>query len=132
MVGRTLGHLTQRAFRGEWLFTGDVAYRAADGHFIQLDREVDVIHTHFGDVYTLLMEEKIHNHPAIFDACVYGERQLDGTMLPAWPSLCATVSSLRPTRSDSSSMKCSIRASSCTASIYCRGRSFPWALQARH
>ncbi|MGI9073296.1 MAG: hypothetical protein ACR2JB_18755 [Bryobacteraceae bacterium] len=32
--------LTQRAFRGEWFLTGDVAYRAADGQSIQLDREV--------------------------------------------------------------------------------------------
>ncbi len=75
--------LTQRAFRSGWFFTGDVAYREADGNFIQLDREVDVIHTKCADVYTLPIEETIHKHPAIFDACVYGERQLDGTTLPA-------------------------------------------------
>lgn len=75
--------MTCRAFRGEWFFTGDMARRAKDGHIIQLDREVDVIHTCRGDVYSLLIEENVHKHPAVFDACVYGARQSDGTQLPA-------------------------------------------------
>ena len=75
--------LTRRAFRGKWFFTGDVARRSSDGHLIQLDREVDVIHTRNGDVYSLLIEEKVHKHPRVFDACVYGARQSDGSQLPA-------------------------------------------------
>jgi acyl-coenzyme A synthetase/AMP-(fatty) acid ligase len=74
---------TSQAFSGGWFFTGDIARRATDGHFIQLDREVDVIHTRHGDVYTLPMEEKIHKHPAVFDACVYRARHSDGTQTPA-------------------------------------------------
>lgn len=75
--------MTCGAFRNGWFFTGDVARRGTDGHIIQLDREVDVIHTGLGDVYSLPIEEKIHKHAAIFDACVYGERQEDGTQRPA-------------------------------------------------
>ena len=66
-----------------WFFTGDVVRQDVDGHIIQLDREVDVIRTTNGSVYSLLIEEKIHKHPAIFDACVYGMRQKDGTQKPA-------------------------------------------------
>lgn len=69
--------------RDGWLFTGDIVRREFDGHIIQLDREVDVIHTANGDVFTLPIEEKIHKHEAIFDACVFGARQGDKTQLPA-------------------------------------------------
>lgn len=75
--------MTIRAIRDRWFFTGDVARRAEDGHIVQLDREVDVIHTGRGPVYSLPIEEAIHHHPAVFDACVYGARQGDGTQLPA-------------------------------------------------
>lgn len=69
--------------RDGWFFTGDIVRREYDGNIIQLDREVDVVHTVQGDVFTLPIEEKIHKHEAIFDACVYGARQNDGTQLPA-------------------------------------------------
>jgi acyl-coenzyme A synthetase/AMP-(fatty) acid ligase len=75
--------MTIRAIRDRWFFTGDVARLAEDGHIIQLDREVDVIHTRLGPVYSLLIEEAVHHHPAVFDVCVYGARQTDGTQLPA-------------------------------------------------
>ena len=52
--------LTAIAFRDGWFFTGDVARLDPDGNFIQLDREVDVIHTTTGDVYSLLIEEEVH------------------------------------------------------------------------
>jgi acyl-coenzyme A synthetase/AMP-(fatty) acid ligase len=75
--------MTAIAFRDGWFFTGDVARLDGDGNFIQLDREVDVIHTRAGDVYSLLIEEELHKHDAIYDACVFGARQKDGTQLPA-------------------------------------------------
>jgi acyl-coenzyme A synthetase/AMP-(fatty) acid ligase len=74
--------LTYAAVRDGWFFTGDVA-RWSGGHVVQLDREVDVIHTVGGDVYSLLIEERVHMHPAVFDACVYAARQPDGSQLPA-------------------------------------------------
>jgi long-chain acyl-CoA synthetase len=75
--------LTLAAFRDGWFFTGDVARYASDGHIVQLDREVDVIHTSNGPAYSLPIEETIHKHPAVFDVCVYGARQPDGTQAPA-------------------------------------------------
>lgn len=75
--------LTQASIHDGWFFTGDIVRRGRDGHLIQLDREVDVIRTRHGDVFSLPIEEKIHTHPAVFDACVYGARQADGFQLPA-------------------------------------------------
>ncbi len=75
--------LTFAASCDTWFFTGDIARRGRDGHLVQLDREVDVIRTTSGPVYSLLIEEKIHKHPAVFDTCVYGARQPDGSQLPA-------------------------------------------------
>jgi acyl-CoA synthetase (AMP-forming)/AMP-acid ligase II len=74
--------LTFAAICDEWFFTGDIARQERDGHLVQLDREVDVIRTTAGPVYSLLIEEKIHKHRAVFDACVYGARQPDGSQLP--------------------------------------------------
>jgi long-chain acyl-CoA synthetase len=75
--------LTFAAICDEWFFTGDVARQGPDGHLVQLDREVDVIHTTAGPVYSLLIEEKIHKHAAVYDTCVYGARQPDGSQRPA-------------------------------------------------
>lgn len=63
--------LTEKSFTDGWFFTGDIAQIDDENNLIQLDREVDVIHTENGPVYSLPIEEKIHKHPAIFDACVY-------------------------------------------------------------
>jgi long-chain acyl-CoA synthetase len=75
--------LTYQAIQDKWFFTGDVARLGKDGHLIQLDRLVDVIHTSYGAVYSLPIEEKIHKHPAVYDVCVYAQKQIDGTYLPA-------------------------------------------------
>jgi acyl-coenzyme A synthetase/AMP-(fatty) acid ligase len=74
--------LTFAAICDGWFFTGDIARQERDGHLVQLDREVDVIRTTAGPVYSLLIEEKIHKHSAVFDTCVYGARQPDGSQLP--------------------------------------------------
>ena len=75
--------LTYQAIHDKWFFTGDVALLEKDGNLIQLDRLVDVIHTSYGDVYSLLIEEKIHKHPAVYDVCVYAHKQSNGTYMPA-------------------------------------------------
>ena len=74
--------LTYAVMRDGWFFTGDIVRRGDDGHLVQLDREVDVIHTRSGPVYSLPIEEVLHKHPAVFDVCVYGARQEDGSQLP--------------------------------------------------
>ena len=74
--------LTQKSFTKEWFFTGDIVRMNKNKSIIQLDREVDVIHTSIGEIYTLPIEEKIHKHPAVFDACVYGTLLENGYQLP--------------------------------------------------
>ena len=74
--------LTAKSFTSGWFFTGDVACTDKYKNIIQLDREIDVIHTENGDVYSLPIEEKIHKHRAVFDACVYGGFQQNGFQLP--------------------------------------------------
>jgi acyl-coenzyme A synthetase/AMP-(fatty) acid ligase len=88
--------MTCEAIRDGWFFTGDVARQERDGHLIQLDREVDVIRTAQGPVYSLLIEEAVHQHPAVFDACVYGERLPDGTQAPAAVVALRSGSTLSP------------------------------------
>jgi acyl-coenzyme A synthetase/AMP-(fatty) acid ligase len=74
---------TYSEHRDKWFFTGDIVKRHHDGNLIQLDREVDIIQGKNGEVYSLLIEEEIHKHAAIYDCCVYGARQQDGFQRPA-------------------------------------------------
>lgn len=87
--------LTTAAMHDGWFFTGDVARLTLDGYVVQLDREVDVIHTSAGPRYTLEIEEVVHKHPAVFDACVFGARQDDGHQVPA-----AVIALSRPTNEE--------------------------------
>lgn len=61
-----------RAIVDGWFWTGDVAYRDAEGRTYQLDRESDVIRTRKGPAYTLIIEENLMNHPDVGDAAVCG------------------------------------------------------------
>ncbi|WP_226647050.1 class I adenylate-forming enzyme family protein [Microbulbifer variabilis] len=60
--------------RDGWWFTGDMMREGSDGEFVHLDREVDVIHTAGGPVYTLPLEEVILKHEGVLDTCVFGVR----------------------------------------------------------
>jgi long-chain acyl-CoA synthetase len=74
------------ATRDGWWFTGDIVRRERDGELVHLDREVDVIASRRGPVYTLLLEEHLHRHSAVMDVCVFGVPDLndaDGAQLPA-------------------------------------------------
>ncbi|MDC0714889.1 AMP-binding protein [Stigmatella sp. ncwal1] len=66
-----------------WWFTGDIVIRQPDGEFVHLDREVDVISHQQGVSYTLLMEEEVLKHPAVFDTTVFALTQADGKVVPA-------------------------------------------------
>lgn len=66
-----------------WWFTGDIVSRAADGSYMHLDREVDVIHQASGASYTLPIEEEILKHPAVYDATVFAYRQNDDVPVAA-------------------------------------------------
>lgn len=72
------------ATRDGWWCTGDVLCNAEDGELIHLDREVDVMHTKNGPVYTLPMEEVVLKHPSVLDTSVFGVRPFpDAEQVPA-------------------------------------------------
>jgi len=66
-----------------WWFTGDIVMRLSDGEFVHLDREVDVIAHQEGVSYTLLLEEEVLKHPAVFDTTVFALTQANGNVVPA-------------------------------------------------
>ena len=114
--------LSCRAIRDGWFFTGDVARRGKDGHLVQLDREVDVIATRDGPVYSLLIEERVHKHPAVFDACVYGARQPNGTQRPA------AAIALRPGFAPAAdALREELNAGLAPAEALCRVDILPWS-----
>ena len=78
------------ASRDGWWFTGDVVREAADGEMIHLDREVDVIHTSSGAVYTLPLEEVLLKRDGVLDVSVFGVRpEPDAPERPAAVVACA-------------------------------------------
>ncbi|MGL6162691.1 class I adenylate-forming enzyme family protein [Microbulbifer sp.] len=72
------------ATRDGWWFTGDMVREGDDGEVVHLDREVDVMHTARGPVYTLPLEEIVLKQPGVLDTCVFGVRpRADGPEAPA-------------------------------------------------
>lgn len=64
---------TTNAFAGEWLRSGDVAYRDEDGYLWLVDREEDVIVVSGFPVYPREVEAVLRSHPRVADAAVVGE-----------------------------------------------------------
>ncbi|OXI95019.1 hypothetical protein CFB41_17625 [Burkholderia sp. AU33803] len=62
---------TAGAWRGGYFLTGDVAY-CKDGIFYQIDREVDVIETSGGQLYTLQLEEVVQQVDGVCDVAIVG------------------------------------------------------------
>ncbi|MCX7293667.1 class I adenylate-forming enzyme family protein [Janthinobacterium sp.] len=71
------------ATRDGWWFTGDMVAQDKHGEFVHLDREVDVMHTAHGAVYTLPMEEIVLKYPGVLDTCVFAIRDQQGVDQPA-------------------------------------------------
>jgi fatty-acyl-CoA synthase len=63
---------TAAAFREEWLLTGDVAERDAEGDYRILGRLKDMIVSGGENVYPAEIESVLHEHPAVADAAVVG------------------------------------------------------------
>ncbi|AWF79671.1 hypothetical protein BTJ40_01835 [Microbulbifer sp. A4B17] len=67
-----------------WWFTGDMVRQGSDGEIVHLDREVDVIHSAAGPVYTLPLEEVVLKQGGVLDTCVFGLRpHPEGPEVPA-------------------------------------------------
>ncbi|MDD5141236.1 MAG: long-chain fatty acid--CoA ligase [Verrucomicrobiales bacterium] len=63
---------TAKVFRGEWLLTGDVGYRDADGYYYITDRKKDMLIVNGNNVYPREIEEVIHQFPGVKEVAVIG------------------------------------------------------------
>ena len=61
-----------RAMRGDWLLTGDIGYRDAEGYYFITDRKKDMLLVNGINVYPREIEEVIHHFPGIKEAAVIG------------------------------------------------------------
>jgi long-chain acyl-CoA synthetase len=63
---------TAKAMRGDWLLTGDVGYRDADGYYFITDRKKDMLLVNGINVYPREVEEVIYQFPGVKEAAVIG------------------------------------------------------------
>ena len=69
---------TRAAFQGEWLATGDVYTRSADGYWTFLGRNSDMIKAGGIWVSPAEVEGVLVEHPDVLEAAVVGARDADG------------------------------------------------------
>src|SRR5207244_1125770 len=76
---------TRAAFDGDWLRTGDVAYRDEDGYLFLVDRKKDLIIVSGFNVFPKEVEEAIGRHPRVAEAAVVGvPDERTGEAVQAW------------------------------------------------
>ncbi|HSY43828.1 MAG TPA: AMP-binding protein, partial [Candidatus Acidoferrum sp.] len=63
---------TKKVFRGDWLLTGDVGHRDADGYYFITDRKKDMLIVNGINVYPREIEEVIYHYPGVKEAAVIG------------------------------------------------------------
>ena len=63
---------TAKTMRGDWLYTGDIARRDAEGFFYIVDRKKDMMLVGGFNVYPRDIEEVLYTHPAVKEAVVAG------------------------------------------------------------
>ncbi len=61
-----------KAFRGDWYFAGDKAYRDEEGYFWFVGRDKELIKTASQTVAPLEVEKVLLEHPAVMEAAVVG------------------------------------------------------------
>ena len=59
---------TRQAFDGEWLKTGDLVRRDADGFFFHISRKKDIIRRRGENIAAAELEMVVNEHPAVFEA----------------------------------------------------------------
>ena len=69
---RNLPELTEQAFAGDWLHSGDVAVRDPGGFLRIIDRTKDMIVTGGFNVYPREIEDILAEHPAVSQVAVIG------------------------------------------------------------
>jgi long-chain acyl-CoA synthetase len=63
---------TAKAMRGDWLLTGDIGHRDADGYYYITDRKKDMLLVNGINVYPREIEEVIHQFPGVKETAVIG------------------------------------------------------------
>lgn len=63
---------TEEMIRGNWIYTGDIAYKDEDGYMFIVDRKKDIIIPGGVNVYPREIEEVLAKHPSVQQACVVG------------------------------------------------------------
>ena len=63
---------TAEAFRGGWLYTGDLAVIDEEGYVNIVDRRKDMILSGGENVYSTEVENALYAHPAVLEAAVFG------------------------------------------------------------
>jgi long-chain acyl-CoA synthetase len=63
---------TAKAMRGDWLLTGDIGHRDADGYYFITDRKKDMLLVNGINVYPREVEEVIHQFPGVKETAVIG------------------------------------------------------------
>lgn len=63
---------TAKAMRGDWLLTGDIGHRDADGYYYITDRKKDMLLVNGINVYPREVEEVIHQFPGVKETAVIG------------------------------------------------------------
>lgn len=63
---------TKKAFRNDWLLTGDIGHRDGDGYYFITDRKKDMLIVNGINVYPREIEEVIYHFPGVKEAAVIG------------------------------------------------------------
>lgn len=63
---------TKNAFCDGWFLTGDIGYMDEDGYFYLVDRKKDMILSGGFNVYPLVIENAVHQHPDVSEAMAIG------------------------------------------------------------
>lgn len=63
---------TAKAMRGDWLLTGDIGYRDADGYYFITDRKKDMLLVNGINVYPREIEEVLYQFAGVKEAAVIG------------------------------------------------------------
>lgn len=63
---------TKAAFCQGWFLTGDIGYMDDDGYFYLVDRKKDMILSGGFNVYPLVIENAVHQHPNVSEAMAIG------------------------------------------------------------
>ncbi|KAM7261265.1 hypothetical protein ACFE04_026740 [Oxalis oulophora] len=61
---------TEKAFKGGWFHTGDLAVKHPDGYIVIKDRSKDVIISGGENISSVEVESVLYNHPAVLEAAV--------------------------------------------------------------